>query len=71
MQEIRKLATDTPIRAIEKHVKLSKCAPHSMSRSRGLSPTGWSLSLALVPAVCSYFVSTVMSLSWLRLFGTG
>jgi hypothetical protein len=26
MQEIRKLATDTPIRAIEKHVKLSKCS---------------------------------------------
>jgi hypothetical protein len=33
---------------------LNACAPHSMSRSRGRSPAGWSLSLPPVPAVCSY-----------------
>ena len=36
---------------------------HEASRSRGLSPAGWSLSLPLVPALCAYVVFTIILLS--------
>jgi len=50
---------------------LNAYAPYSMSRSRGLSPAGWSLSLPLVPAVCAYVVFTIVVLSWVLVVRNG